>query len=298
MTAAIHSMTGFARAEGEAAGQSFAWEVRSVNARGLEIRCRLPSGFEGLEPAVRRQMAQIVKRGSLVATLSITKATGGTEVRINEPVLEQILGIVEELQRRLPASPPPRIEGLLALRGVIETGEEILAGEAREAFCAALLAALEQALNRLVEERRGEGRRLALMLSDHLDRLAALEAQAAHLASGQPAVIKARLQEQLAALLDPDSGIAPDRLAQEVALLATRADTREELDRLRSHCEAGRVLLAQGGLVGRQLDFLCQELNREANTLCAKSQDIALTRIGLDLKAAIEQVREQVQNLE
>jgi uncharacterized protein (TIGR00255 family) len=298
MTAAIHSMTGFARAEGEAAGQSFAWEVRSVNARGLEIRCRLPNGFEGLEPAVRRQMAQTFKRGSLVATLSVAKAAGTTEVRINEPVLEQIVGIVEALQRRLPASPPPRIEGLLALRGVIESGDEVLAGDAREMFSAALLASLGQALDRLVEERRGEGGRLALMLSGHLDRLAALEVQAADLASGQPAAIEARLREQLAALLESETSIAPDRLAQEVALLATRADTREELDRLRSHCEAGRALLDKGGLVGRQLDFLCQELNREANTLCAKSQDIALTRIGLDLKAAIEQVREQVQNLE
>lgn len=298
MMAAIQSMTGFARAEGEAAGLSFAWEVRSVNARGLEIRCRLPSGFEGLEPAVRRQVAQTFKRGSLVATLSVGKAAGTTDVRINEPVLERILGIVEAVQRKLPASPPPRIEGLLALRGVIDTGDEFLEAEAREAFDAALLASLAAALNRLVQERRSEGERLAQMLRGHLDRLAALEAQAAELASGQPAAIQARLREQLAALLDPDTAVAPDRLAQEVALLAARADTREELDRLRSHCEAGRALLEQGGLVGRQLDFICQELNREANTLCAKSQDIALTRIGLDLKAAIEQVREQVQNLE
>jgi uncharacterized protein (TIGR00255 family) len=298
VTAAIHSMTGFARAEGEAAGQSFAWEVRSVNARGLEIRCRLPSGFEGLEPAVRRQMAQAFKRGSLVATLSVAKAAGGTEVRINEPVLEQILRLVEAVQRRLPASPPPRIEGLLALRGVIESGDEMLPGDAREAFSAMLLAALDQALSRLLQERRSEGGRLAQMLSGHLERLAALEAQAADLASGQPAAIEARLREQLAALLESETSIAPDRLAQEVALLATRADTREELDRLRSHCEAGRALLEQGGLVGRQLDFLCQELNREANTLCAKSTDIALTRVGLDLKAVIDQVREQVQNLE
>lgn len=298
MTAAIHSMTGFARAEGEAAGQSFAWELRSVNARGLEIRCRVPGGFEGLEPAVRREIAKVLKRGSIVASLSVGKAPSGAEIRINRPVLEQILNLVDDLQRRLPASPPPRIEGLLALRGVIESGEEMLTGEMREIFAAALLSSLDQALSRLADERRSEGGRLTETLSGHLDRLVDLCAEAAGLASGQPAAIQARLMEQLAALLDSETSISPDRLAQEVALLATRADAREELDRLRSHCEAARGLLDKGGLVGRQLDFLCQELNREANTLCAKSTQIALTRAGLDLKAVIDQLREQVQNLE
>jgi uncharacterized protein (TIGR00255 family) len=298
MNASIQSMTGFARAEGEAAGQTFAWELRSVNARGLEMRCRMPGGLESLEPAARRQISQAMKRGNVVATLAVAKAVTAGEVRINGPVLEQILQIVAEVQRRLPQSPPPRIEGLLALRGVIESGDETLAPETRAEFEAALLAALGQALERLIGERRSEGGRLAATLAGHFDRLAGLCAEAESRAAEQPEAVYARLKEQLAALLAADSGIPADRLAQEAALLATRADVREELDRLRSHCEAARDLLRQGGSVGRQLDFLCQEFNREANTLCSKSGDVALTRVGLDMKAVIDQVREQVQNLE
>jgi uncharacterized protein (TIGR00255 family) len=288
-------MTGFARAEGEADGISWVWELRSVNGRALELRLRLPPGFEPLEPQLRAALGQRCRRGNVSATLSVTRLVPPA-IRINRPMLDQIVALLRELSRDIDAA-PPRLDGLLAVRGIIETVEDdpepIVAARR-----AAVFAGWAQALDRLAAARLEEGARLAALLADQRAGLAALVAAAAASAAAQPVAIRARLETLLADL----AGLAPstpeERVAQELAMLVTRADVREELDRLRAHIAQAGELLARGDAVGRELDFLCQELNREANTLCSKSADIELTRIGLSLKAAIEQFREQVQNLE
>jgi uncharacterized protein (TIGR00255 family) len=292
-------MTGFARAEGEADGISWVWELRSVNGRALELRLRLPPGFEPLEPQLRAALGQRCRRGNVSATLSVTRLVPPA-IRINRPMLDQIVALLRELSRDIARDieiAPPRLDGLLAVRGIIETVEDdpepVVAARR-----AAVFAGWAQALDRLAAARQEEGARLAALLADQRAGLAALVAAAAASAAAQPVAIRARLETLLADL----AGLAPstpeERVAQELAMLVTRADVREELDRLRAHIAQAGELLARGDAVGRELDFLCQELNREANTLCSKSADIELTRIGLSLKAAIEQFREQVQNLE
>lgn len=294
----IASMTGFARGEGQKEGCLWTWELKTVNARGLDVRCRIPQGFERLELAVRQRAAAVLKRGNLTATLSLTWRGAQQGVRINPEVLEQMLALVPHIQHRLADCRPPSADGLLSLGGVIDVLDPMPTGEARAALESALLAGLDRALVALSNVRVAEGVRLEAVLRGHLQRLATLCERARALASVQPTAIFARLNEQLAILVGQSPALTSERLAQEAALLAARADAREELDRLRAHHEAALALLDGGGPVGRQLDFLCQELNREANTLCAKSGDIELTRIGLDLKVTVEQVREQVQNIE
>lgn len=295
---AIASMTGFARGEGEADGCSWTWEVRSVNGRGLEARCRLPTGFEGLEPAIRQRISGRLRRGSVTANLLLTWAGGRQGIRINTEVLDRVMALIPQLRDRLPECDAPRIDGLLALRGVIEQEDVTPTGEVRAALDAALLEGLEHVLDDLLKARRDEGARLEVVLSGHLDRVAALTRQAGELAATQPEAIFQRLKEQVSALVDAVPALSADRLAQEAALLAVKADPREELDRLAAHCDAARQLLLSEAAIGRQLDFLCQEFNREANTLCSKSSDVDLTRLGLELKGTIDQLREQVQNIE
>ncbi|MDE0057901.1 MAG: YicC family protein [Defluviicoccus sp.] len=295
--AMLQSMTGFARAEGGADGASWAWEARSVNARNLDIRVRLPHGQDALEPTARGLAAERFSRGSLSLHLSIKQVESSPEIRVNEAVLERLAAIHRCWRDRLGA-PPARLEALMALPGVLERVEADETDAEREARHGAIAATLEVALDALAGARRDEGRRIGAVLERHLDRIGDLAAGAASTAALQPARIRDRVREQVAALLDSNPPPAEDRLAQEVAYLAARADMGEEIDRLVGHVAAARELLAEGGPVGRRLDFLCQEFNREANTLCSKSTDLALTRIGLDLKAAVEGLREQVQNLE
>jgi uncharacterized protein (TIGR00255 family) len=295
-------MTGFARSEGEADDISWIWELRSVNGRSLDLRLRLPPGFEPLEPQLRAALAQRCRRGNIAATLSVTRLSPPA-IRINRAILAQIVALSRELAgeiaREAPGEinvAPPRLDGLIGMRGVIETVEDD-PEEIVEARRAAVLDSWSVALDRLAAARNQEGARLAALLTDQRAGLASLVESAATSAGAQPAAIRARLE----ALLGELSGLAAvpeERVAQELALLVTRADVREELDRLRAHIAQAGELLDRGDAIGRQLDFLCQELNREANTLCSKSADIELTRIGLSLKAAIEQFREQVQNLE
>jgi TIGR00255 family protein len=295
---AIQSMTGFSRGDGSSDGYAWTWEMRSVNARGLDVRCRLPSGFEMLETAVRQRIAARVRRGNVTASLNFAAMPGSSSVRINVDVLEQMLAVAAELHRRLPDSPPPSVEGLMALRGVIETADGVESAETRAQLDEALIRSLEPVIDGLVGQRQREGAHLAVVLTAHIERIADLVLRAVQLAAGQPVAIQARLSEQVSALLVNQPALPPDRLAQEVALLAVRADPREELDRLKAHQQAAAGLLAAGGAMGRQLDFLCQEFNREANTLCSKSADIALTEVALELKTVIDQMREQVQNIE
>jgi uncharacterized protein (TIGR00255 family) len=292
---ALASMTGFARAAGEAAGISWVWEAKSVNGRALDLRLRLAAGYDGLEPELRAGLAQRCRRGSFSAVLNIAR-TAPPALRVNRQLLAQLLAVVGELGGSVAAA-PPRLDGLLALRGVVETVDdetEAVAAARRDA----VLAGWAKVVDRLAAARAEEGTRLAAVLSAQLDEMADLVAAAAGAAAAQPPAIRARLSAAIADLAGELPALPEERIVQEVALLAARADVREELARLSAHLGQAGELLRQGEAVGRRLDFLCQELNREANTLCAKSADIELTRIGLSLKAAVEQFREQVQNVE
>ena len=292
-------MTGFARSEGEGDGISWIWEVKSVNGRSLELRLRLPPGFEPLEPQLRAALSQRCRRGNVSATLSVTRLSPPA-IRINRAVLQQIVALSRELAQEVAGemeAAPPRLDGLIGMRGVIETVEDD-PEEVVEARRAAVLDSWGVALDRLAAARNQEGARLASLLTDQRADLASLVELAQASAAAQPAAIRARLEALLGELSGLAAAVPEERVAQELALLVTRADVREELDRLRAHIAQAGELLERGDAIGRQLDFLCQELNREANTLCSKSADIELTRIGLSLKAAIEQFREQVQNLE
>lgn len=292
------SMTGFARADGKDDQAAWTWEIRSVNGRGLDSRLRLPLGFEKIEGPSRDLIARHIKRGNVQATLAVARAGAGAGIAVNREVLEQAIHLATELSHRLPSARPPSVDGLLSLRGVIEPAEHEPSAEERERRETAILNDLDQALVRLVLARAGEGKKLGEALARRLDEIEELTGAAERLAALQPQAIQARLKKNVAVLLESSPSMPSERLALEVALLAAKADLREELDRLKAHVAQARELLADGAGVGRRLDFLCQEFNREANTLCAKSEDVELTRIGLDLKAAIEQFREQVQNIE
>jgi uncharacterized protein (TIGR00255 family) len=291
----ITSMTGFARAEGETLGISWVWEVKSVNGKSLDLRLRVAPGFDALEAQLRAMMAQRFRRGNFSANLAVTRIAP-TTVQINRETLAQLLRLMNELSGEIEAA-PPRLDGLLALRGVVETVEDE-DDAVLEKRRLAVLDGWATTLDRLAMARAEEGARLAALLQSQLEELTALVAAAEGCAAAQPAAIRERLLKMLASLTDLVSGIPEERVAQEMAMLVTRSDVREELERLRAHLDQAGELLRQAEAVGRRLDFLCQELNREANTLCAKSADIDLTRIGLSLKAGVEQFREQVQNIE
>ncbi|HMA16523.1 MAG: YicC/YloC family endoribonuclease [Bacteroidota bacterium] len=294
---AIHSMTGFARRDGGDGGLSWTWEIKTVNGRSLDVRARLPQGYESLDPVVRAAVAGVCQRGNVQVGLSTKRGGQAQQLQVNEELLQQAIDLMAKLAARTQAA-PPRLDGILALRGVLETVEEEETPEQQAARIAALQDDLAAALEALAAMRAAEGARLLGMVRAHIDEIERLAAAARGCAATQPATLRQRLKEQLALLLEESTGVAEERLAQELAILAGKADVREELDRLAAHVEAARELLDQGGAVGRKLDFLCQEFNREANTLCSKSADVELTRIGLDLKSAIEQLREQVQNIE
>ncbi len=296
MTAALASMTGFARAEGGTDGLAWAWELRSVNGRGLDLRFRLPPGWDALEPALREAAGKALKRGNVTANLT-TAREAEKKLAPDPAALEQVLALALALHARIPGSAPPRAEALLALPGVLRPATEAQE-ERSEAAVAAVRAGFATALAALVAARQGEGERLRGTLDGLLDEIVALRHTAAREAADQPAAHRARVMENLQALLRESPSLPEERIAQEVALLAARSDVREELDRLASHIEAARLLLGEAAMVGRRLDFLVQEFMREANTLCSKSSSRALTATGLKLKAAIEQLREQVQNIE
>ncbi|WP_232478841.1 YicC/YloC family endoribonuclease [Roseomonas rosulenta] len=296
----LSSMTGFAREGGTLAdGSSFIWELRSVNGRGLDVRLRLPGGFDALEAPLKEAAGRVLKRGNVNGTLTVKREDrAGARLTPDPVALDQALRLALDLAARIPGAPPPRAEALLTLPGVLRA-EVAEPDEAEEdAKRAAIAAAFARALDGLVAARRAEGAKLAEILGVLLDEVAALHGLAATEAAGQPALHAARLRESLAALLEGERRVPEDRLAQEVALLATKSDVREELDRLSAHIAEARRLLASGEAIGRKLDFLTQEFVREANTLCSKSASTALTRIGLELKAAIERLKEQSANVE
>ena len=295
---AIASMTGFARAAGADQSYAWTWEAKSVNGRGLDVRCRLPPGMDRLEGQVRAAAAKRFARGNLSLNLAIDRQAAAGRLQVNRAALEQVLTLARELKDKIDAA-PPRIDGLLAVRGVVEIADEsVETDEARAHRDQAMLATLDETLANLAAARAVEGEQLARTMTKLLDEIALLTESAAASAGAQPEAIRDRLQAKLADLLGEKQAVPSDRLAQEVAMLVTRADVREEIDRLRAHVSQARGLLTEGGAIGRKFDFLAQEFNREANTLCSKSSDIELTRIGLSLKAVIDQLREQAANIE
>jgi uncharacterized protein (TIGR00255 family) len=290
-------MTGYARASGSAGGTTFSCDVRTVNARGLDLRLRLAPGFDALETELRRRIGRALSRGAVTFTLDVDRTGAGAEIMVDPQALEVVLGAMAALGERI-AAEPPRLDGILGLKGVLVERQHPLGGEAEEQLHAGILGAADRCLAELVEARRAEGDHLHQIIAVRLDEIAALtRAAELHPARSREAVL-ARLRAQVEELREAGAGLSEERLAQEALVLATKADIREELDRLGAHLAAARELLAKGGPVGRRLDFLAQEFNREANTLCAKSNAVELTAIGLDLKAAIDQLREQVQNIE
>ena len=294
---ALSSMTGFARADGVSGPYVWAWELKSVNAKGLELRLRTPPGWDAVEVPLRAKAGEALARGTVHANLTVQRAGVAPVVRVNEPVLAAVLATIGDIARRIDAA-PPSIDGILGLKGVIEIIDEDEREEDRGAAAAAVIAGFGTALASLAEMRRREGTVLAAILRMRLDEIAALTARAESAPGRKPEAIKAWLAEQIATLLDGATRFDPDRLHQEALLMASKADIREELDRLGAHVAQARRLIDAGGPAGRKLDFLSQELNRESNTLCAKSNDVELTNIGLELKTVVEQFREQVQNLE
>ncbi|MBV9983966.1 YicC/YloC family endoribonuclease [Bradyrhizobium sp.] len=294
---ALSSMTGFARSHGASGPYSFEWELKSVNAKGLDLRLRLPPGWDELETYAKKRAAEGLARGTVYATLNVKRANAQSVVKINEEVLASVVKVASQLAGRIDAV-APSIDGLLAIRGVVEVVEPESNEEEDKAAKAAAAAAFDTALADLVTMRRREGVTLGEILGQRMDEVAALARIAEATPGRKPEAIRARLAEQVATLLEASDRFDADRLSQEALLMAAKADIREELDRIASHVAQARELIAKGGAVGRRLDFLAQEFHREVNTCCSKSIDIELTNTSLEMKNVVEQFREQVQNLE
>jgi uncharacterized protein (TIGR00255 family) len=297
MANALSSMTGYARAQGGVPGISFSVEIKTVNSRGLDIRMRMTPGYDALEAEIRRRIGKAISRGSVTVNLNVDREGEGGRVVVNHEALTAVLGALNEIAGKVDAE-RPTLDGILGLKGVLEQHDAPLDADAEEKLGAAIYAGLDSALDGLRKAREAEGVHLKQILSSQVDEVDRLRGLAAiHPGRSRDALL-ARLKEQIGDVIASNAGFSEDRLVQEALLLATKADIREELDRLTAHVASARSLLAEGGPVGRKLDFLSQEFNREANTLCSKSNAVELTAIGLDLKAVIDQFREQVQNLE
>jgi uncharacterized protein (TIGR00255 family) len=294
---ALASMTGFARGQGIAGSYAWAWELKSVNSKGLDLKLRLPPGWETIEPGVRARASEILSRGSVFANLTMSREGAAPVARINEPALNAVLAALKGLEGKV-AGAPPSLDGILSLKGVMEVSEAEESEDERNAAELAVVAGFGDALKGLAEMRRTEGQALGKILSARLSEIGSLAARAEATPGRKPEAIKTRLTQQVTELLEASQRFDADRLHQEAIMLATKIDIREELDRLTAHVAQAKKLLADGGPIGRKLDFLSQELNRESNTLCSKANDLELTNIGLELKAVVEQFREQVQNLE
>ena len=293
----IASMTGFAREAGVTGAYQWAWELKTVNGRGLEVRIRTPSGLDAVGEEARGQILKSLTRGQGQLNLSLSRSSSAPKLRVNQDVLQSLLAALGEL--KLPDNvKPASLDGLLSVRGVVELEDDASDPAQDEALVAALKAGTGALIDALKSARLKEGQALSGVLGQQLDVISRFVDEAEASPARQPEAIRTRLEAQIAELLDGKSALDPARLHQEAVLIAARADIREELDRLRAHVDSARELLREGGPVGRRLDFLAQEFGREANTLCAKANDVSLSRIGLELKAVIEQFREQVQNVE
>ncbi len=295
----LKSMTGFARAAGENEALNWVWEVRSVNGKTLDARFRLPPGLESLEPEIRKALSGRFRRGNFQVSLQIIRTSRNTNLRINRAFLDLLVEEARHLAARLgPGAAPVSPAQLLHIRGVVDTEDDGARTRLADEYGEALLQSLNEALDRLARVRKEEGGRLETVLREQIDEIAHLVKEARNNPARSPEAIRERLQEQVARILDAGTELDEERLYQEAVLLAAKADIAEELDRLDSHVAAARELLEQDGPVGRRFEFLTQEFNREANTLCSKSNAASLTRTGLALKAVIDRLREQVANIE
>jgi uncharacterized protein (TIGR00255 family) len=293
----LQSMTGFARLDGQIGRYQWAWELRSVNGKGLDIRLRLPPGFERLEAETRKRLGHAFSRGNIQASLSVQASAGKVEAMINDAALDAVMALRERLGDRIDPA-PLKLDTLLSIRGVVDFKEEDEGEGAVDALDHAVLEGLDKASASMKAMREREGEALSAVLGGQIDVIERLALVVELDPSRSPDQIRTRLENQIAALLDSPQGFDRERLYAEVALMATKADVREEIDRLKAHVAAARDLLAKGGPVGRKLDFLAQEFNRESNTICSKSNSAAVTAAGIELKVVIDQFREQVQNLE
>ena len=294
---ALSSMTGFARSHGASGPYAFEWELKSVNAKGFDLRLRLPPGWDELEAHARKRASEMLARGTVYANFNVKRSDAMSTVRINEEVLASVLKIATELAGKIDAV-APSIDGLMGIKGVIEVVEPDSDEEQDKAARTAAAAAFDEALANLVEMRQREGVALGRILSQRMQEIERLAARAEAAPGRKPEAVKARLAEQVAVLLETSDRFDADRLTQEALLIAAKADIREELDRIASHIAQARELVGKGGPIGRKLDFLAQEFHREVNTCCSKSNDVELTNTGLEMKSVVEQFREQVQNLE
>jgi uncharacterized protein (TIGR00255 family) len=294
---ALSSMTGFARSHGASGPYAFEWELKSVNAKGFDLRMRLPPGWDELELFAKKRAGEVLTRGTVYANLTVRRSNPLSVVRINEEVLASIVKVAGVLAGKIDAV-APSIDGLLGIKGVIEVVEPETNEDEDNAAKAAAGAAFDQALLDLIEMRQREGVTLGQILFQRMDEMERLTKKAEAAPGRKAEAIKARLVEQIAALLEASDRFDADRLNQEALLIAAKADIREELDRIASHISQVREMIAKGGPIGRRLDFLAQEFNREVNTCCSKSNDLELTNTGLAMKNVVEQFREQVQNLE
>ena len=293
----LQSMTGFARADGSVGAFRWAWEARSVNGRSFDLRLRLPPGFERLDPTIRKAVSSAVQRGNLQLTLTVSRDETPLQPVVNEAALDAIIELVERLADRVDAA-PPTLDGLLNLRGVLEVREPDIDPEDARSEEEAIIEGLQSVIAGLVEMRQAEGEKIGSFLLSQVDGVEALVQRVDADPSRQPDAIVERLAAQVKLLRQADGGLDENRLHMEAAILAAKADLREEIDRLTAHVEACRELLAEGGAIGRKLDFIAQEFNRETNTICSKSNAASVTALGLELKVLIDQFREQVQNLE
>jgi uncharacterized protein (TIGR00255 family) len=294
----ISSMTGFARADGSADGLNWIWEARSVNGRGLDVRLRLPPGYEALEIPARDAVAKRFARGNVSLSLSIEKQQTNGAIRLNEQVLADVIKAADRVSALSGAAKPDAAQ-LLMIKGVLETSDQTLEdADARSAREKTITQSLEAALDKLGEARRAEGARLGDIIREQIAQIDQLAASVRASPSRAPEAIMGRLKDAIGRLVDATAALDDDRLHQEAVLIATRADVEEELQRLSAHVAAARDILVERGAVGRKLDFLAQEFNREANTLCSKANAVDITRLGLQLKTVIDQFREQVQNVE
>ncbi len=294
---ALSSMTGFARSHGASGPYAFEWELKSVNAKGFDLRMRLPPGWDELEAFAKKRAGEALSRGTVYANLNVKRTNAASMVRVNEDVLASVVKVASQLAGNIDAV-APSVDGLLAIKGVIEIVEPESDEAEDEVAKAAAAAAFDEALANLVAMRRREGMALGQILTQRMDEIEILAKKAEAAPGRKPEAIRARLAEQIAMLLESSDRFDADRLNQEALLIAAKADIREELDRIASHISQVREMIGKGGPVGRRLDSLAQEFNREVNTCCSKSNDIELTNTGLEMKNVVEQFREQVQNLE
>lgn len=293
----LRSMTGFGRAEGQSHGVNWVWELRAVNGKGLDLRMRLPTGYEGIEQSARKMLGAALSRGNIQISLTTGRQAGAPQTLLNQEFLDGVLDAIGVIEGKANVAPSSAAE-ILAIRGVLDAKDSGLDGDEQKALEAAILNSLEEATAGLIDNREQEGRALAEVLSGLVRQIEGLKSAAEEDPSRSPEAIAQRLKEQLSRIDTQDKDFDQDRLYQEVAVLATKADIREELDRLDAHTAAAHELIAKGSPVGRKLEFLAQEFNRESNTLCSKSNAVALTNIGLELKVVVDQFKEQCLNVE